>query len=36
MKEKEFYKEQIIKLITECESEHWLKAIYAYVRKLLE
>lgn len=36
MRKKDYYKEQIIKLITECESDHWLKTIYAYVKRLLE
>lgn len=36
MREKEWYKEQIIELIKECESNHWLKVIYTYIKKLLE
>lgn len=36
MNDKEFYREQIIELITKCESDHWLKTIYAYVKKLLK
>lgn len=35
MDNKEFYKERIIKLITECESDPWLKVIYTYVKRLL-
>lgn len=36
MNEKEVYQEKIIDLIRKCDSMHWLKTIYAYVRKLLE
>lgn len=35
-KTKEFYRERIINLISSCEDEHWLRTIYAYIRKLLE
>ena len=34
--EKEVYQEKIIGLIRKCDNMHWLKTIYAYVRKLLE
>lgn len=34
--EKEEYREKIISLIKNCDNVHWLKTIYAYVRKLLE
>lgn len=32
---KEDYKEEITKLINDCDNLHWLKCIYAYVKKLL-
>lgn len=35
VEEKEYYKEKIITLITQCENLHWLKTIYAYVKKLI-
>ena len=35
VEEKEYYKERIITLITQCENLHWLKTIYAYVKKLI-
>ena len=33
---KMYYKRRIIELIKGCNSERWLKAIYAFVKKLLE
>ena len=36
MSEKEVYREKIIDLVKKCDNMHWLKTIYAYVRKLLE
>lgn len=36
MNEKEAYKKKIIELIMNCDDLHWLKTIYAYVKKLLE
>lgn len=30
------YKEKILNLINECNNLHWLKCIYAYVKKLIE
>lgn len=32
----ETYREQIIEIVKKCDNLHWLKTIYAYLRKLLE
>lgn len=29
------YKEEIIEMIEKCDDMHWIKAIYAYVKRLL-
>lgn len=36
MKEKEYYREQIVEMIQSCDNLHWLKVIYAYLCKLLK
>ena len=33
---KTFYKQNTIKLIRNCENERWLRAIYSFVKRLLE
>lgn len=30
------YKEEILELINGCNNVHWLRCIYAYVKKLLK
>lgn len=35
MDEKEYYREQIIEMVTECDDLHWLKVIYTYLNSLL-
>lgn len=30
-----YYKTEIINLIQNCNDSHWLKVVYAYVRRLL-
>ena len=34
--EKEVYRERIIEMVKNCDNLHWLKVIYAYLKKLLE
>jgi hypothetical protein len=29
------YKKEIIELIEKCDNTHWLKTIYAYVKRLI-
>lgn len=29
------YKKEIIELIEKCDNTHWLKTIYAYIKRLL-
>lgn len=36
MYEKEDYRKMIIEMVEKCDSIHWLKTIYAYLKKLLE
>jgi hypothetical protein len=31
-----FYRNEIFKLINKCDNTHWLKVIYAYIKKLLK
>lgn len=31
----EKYQEEIIKMIRKCNNLHWLKTVYAYVKRLL-
>jgi hypothetical protein len=35
MDEKEYYREKIIEMVTECDDLHWLKVIYTYLNSLL-
>lgn len=30
------YKAEIINLVQNCNNSHWLKVVYAYVKRLLE
>ena len=30
------YKKEIIEMVQKCTDNHWLKLIYAYVKRLLE
>lgn len=34
--ENEFYRKEIYNLILKCENTHWLKVIYAYIKRLLK
>lgn len=31
-----YYKTEIINLVQNCDNSHWLKAVYAYVKRLLK
>ena len=35
MDEKEYNREKIIEMVTECDDLHWLKVIYTYLNSLL-
>ena len=31
-----YYKTEIINLVQNCDKSHWLKVVYAYVKRLLK
>ncbi len=31
-----YYKTEIINLVHNCDNSHWLKVVYAYVKRLLK
>lgn len=31
-----YYKTEIINLVQNCDNNHWLKVVYAYVKRLLK